>query len=241
MAHRNCGADASRAAGLGSGTWHDWHVCIGVPTGQTARMRPKPRLMIRESQQQAEVSLRARPITCLGVTRARSHQEIHPNRAAFAARWRSTAQRSGGCDSWMPTQYSTSAVVGHRGTQLRSVPDAHPGRIPVPPRRRSGGLRRQHPGREAGARLETIDEVRDTLLPLSYMFAGHRQQEWTRRWAAQMADLARRHCGSGTKIGIERACAGVREALESEGFHAADAAPVLAHARKIKPPRKSSP
>ena len=94
------------------------------------------------------------------------------------------------------------------------------------------------PGRETGARLETIDEIRDTLLPLSYMFAGHRRQEWIRRWAAQMADLARWHCGAGAKVGLEWAGAGTRQALESEGLHVVDAAPVLAHARKIKSPEE---
>ena len=94
------------------------------------------------------------------------------------------------------------------------------------------------PGRETGARLETIDEIRGPALPLSYMFAGHRQHEWTRKWATQIAALARRHCGTGTKIGLERAGAGTREALENEGFHVVDAAPVLAHARKIKCPEE---
>ena len=94
------------------------------------------------------------------------------------------------------------------------------------------------PGRETGARLETIDEIRDTLLPLSYMFAGHRQPNWTRRWAAQMADLAREHCGTRARIGLERVRAGVGRALEDEGLDVADAAPVLAHARKIKSPEE---
>ena len=94
------------------------------------------------------------------------------------------------------------------------------------------------PGRETGARLETIDEIRDTLLPLSYMFAGHRRQEWVRRWATRMADLARGHCGDWARVGLEPIGAGARQALEDEGFHVVDAAPVLAHARKIKSPEE---
>ena len=38
------------------------------------------------------------------------------------------------------------------------------------------------PGRFTGAQLETIDEIRDDVLPLSYMFAGYRAQEWSRKW-----------------------------------------------------------
>ena len=95
-----------------------------------------------------------------------------------------------------------------------------------------------NPGRETGAGLETIDEVRDALLPLSYMFAGHRQHEWARRWASQIADLVRQYGGAGGKIGLERAGAGAQQALESEGFTVADAAPVLAQARKIKSPEE---
>ena len=94
------------------------------------------------------------------------------------------------------------------------------------------------PGRDTGARLETIDEVRETLLPLSYMFAGHRQQEWACRWAAQMADLVRRHCGAGATIGMERTGAGPWQALADEGFRVVEAAPVLAHARGIKCPEE---
>ena len=94
------------------------------------------------------------------------------------------------------------------------------------------------PGRETGRGLETIDEIRDDLLPLSYMFAGHRQEEWARKWAAQVADLVRRHCGAGAAIGLERAGAGARPALEREGFHVVDAAPALAQARRIKSPEE---
>ena len=53
------------------------------------------------------------------------------------------------------------------------------------------------PGRNTGATLETIDEIRDDILPLSYMFAGPRHEEWTKNWAEQMDDLIRTHCGPG--------------------------------------------
>ena len=46
------------------------------------------------------------------------------------------------------------------------------------------------PGRETGRQLETIDEVRDDLVPLSNMFSGHsRQREKACQWAAQIGEL----------------------------------------------------
>lgn len=42
------------------------------------------------------------------------------------------------------------------------------------------------PGRNTCSTLGTIDEIRDDLLPLPYMFAGPRHAEWARRWAVQL-------------------------------------------------------
>lgn len=94
------------------------------------------------------------------------------------------------------------------------------------------------PGRETGAQLETIDEIRDDILPLSYMFAGSRHEEWARNWARQMGDLIRQHCGGGKQIGIERPGLYAEQALMAEGFTLSDAAPVMAQARKIKSPEE---
>ena len=94
------------------------------------------------------------------------------------------------------------------------------------------------PGRNTGGQLETIDEVRDDHLPLSYMFAGARQREMARRWAAQTGDLLKAHCGGGARVGIDRIGLCARQALAEEGFAPVDAAPVLAHARKIKCPEE---
>ncbi len=94
------------------------------------------------------------------------------------------------------------------------------------------------PGRQTGSQLETIDEIRDDLLPLSFMFAGNRHEEWTRNWARQMGDLMRQHCGDGKRIGIERPGIHAEQALMAEGFILSDVAPVLAHARKIKSPEE---
>ncbi|WP_343561635.1 M24 family metallopeptidase [Kiloniella sp. b19] len=95
------------------------------------------------------------------------------------------------------------------------------------------------PGRETGSTLETIDEIREDLLPLSYMFAGPNHREMTQMWAKQMDDLIRQHCGSGArKIGIERAGFHAEQALVDLGHSVSDVAPVLAMARKIKSPEE---
>ena len=94
------------------------------------------------------------------------------------------------------------------------------------------------PGRETARQLETIDEVRDDLVPLSHMFSGDRQQEKACKWAAQMGDLIGKHCGAGARIGVDRAGFHAEQALIGRGFTLVDAAPVLAHARKIKCPEE---
>ncbi|MCP5071915.1 MAG: aminopeptidase P family protein [Rhodobacteraceae bacterium] len=95
------------------------------------------------------------------------------------------------------------------------------------------------PGRNTGSQLETIDEIRDDILPLSYMWTDNRQREWTAKWADQMDDLIRTHCGQGSKkIGIERAGFHAEAALQAKGHVLSDVAPVLAHARKIKCPEE---
>lgn len=95
------------------------------------------------------------------------------------------------------------------------------------------------PGRNTGGTLETIDEIRDDVLPLSYMFASARQRDWAQRWADQMGDLIRAHCGLGPrKVGVDRAGLHAEQALAALGHEVHDAAPALAHARKIKCPEE---
>ncbi|MCP4186073.1 MAG: aminopeptidase P family protein [Gammaproteobacteria bacterium] len=95
------------------------------------------------------------------------------------------------------------------------------------------------PGRETGRQLETIDEIRNDIIPLGYMFAGYRQQEWAVEWAKQMDDLISQHCGQASKrIGIERVGFHAEMALAELGHHLSDVAPVLAAARKIKSPEE---
>lgn len=94
------------------------------------------------------------------------------------------------------------------------------------------------PGRETGAQLETIDEIRDDLLPLSYMFAGYRHQEWCTKWAQQIKALVDEYCGGETRIGVERTAPLPHMALEQAGLTLVDAGEGLAHARKIKSPEE---
>lgn len=94
------------------------------------------------------------------------------------------------------------------------------------------------PGRETGAQLETIDEIRDDLMPLSYMFAGYRHQEWCDAWAKKMKGLVEDHCGGGTRVGVERTAPVPHMALEAAGLTLVDAGEALAHARKIKSPEE---
>ena len=95
------------------------------------------------------------------------------------------------------------------------------------------------PGQNTGRDLESIDEIREDILPLSYMFAGHRELEWARAWADQMDDLIRTHCGSGSRqIAFERAGHYADFALAEKGHILSNAAPVLALARKIKSPEE---
>jgi len=81
--------------------------------------------------------------------------------------------------------------------------------------------------------LETIDEVRPAITA-SFVAAGEKIAEVERRWARECADLARRHCGAGAKIGIERVNAGAALALAAEGFTIVDAQQPIERARAIK-------
>jgi len=53
-----------------------------------------------------------------------------------------------------------------------------------------------------------------------------------------MGDLIGRYCSNGARIGIDRAGFHAEQGLNERGFAVVDAAPVLAHARKIKCPEE---
>lgn len=94
------------------------------------------------------------------------------------------------------------------------------------------------PGRTTGRQLESIDEVRDDLIPLSYMFSGVLAEEKAIRWAAQTADLVHAHCGGHRRIAVELPNGFALDALRGEGLDPIDAGAVMAEARKIKCPEE---
>ena len=94
------------------------------------------------------------------------------------------------------------------------------------------------PGQRTAAGLETVDEVRDDVLPLSFMFAGSRLDEWTTRWAAQMSDLLKQHGAGSRRLAIERAGPRAPGAFAHHNVQVFDAADVVEPARAIKCPEE---
>ncbi len=94
------------------------------------------------------------------------------------------------------------------------------------------------PGRNSAAQLESVDEIRDDMVHLNYILAGERLQEWTRRWADQMADLVDRYGGGNWRLAIE--WAGTRAPLSFEGLNieVVDGTDVIEPARNIKSPEE---
>jgi len=86
-----------------------------------------------------------------------------------------------------------------------------------------------------GQGVETVDEIR-VATTVSYVASGGRIEEATRRWAAEIADLARAHCGGNRRIGLERFNAAAAFALAEEGFEIVDAQAPVERARCIKVP-----
>ncbi|HSS65256.1 MAG TPA: Xaa-Pro peptidase family protein [Gammaproteobacteria bacterium] len=80
---------------------------------------------------------------------------------------------------------------------------------------------------------ELVDEVR-IATTASYVAAGGRLENATRRWAAEIADLARTYGGGNRRLGVERFNAAAAYALDSEGFEVVDAQEAVERARCIK-------
>jgi Xaa-Pro dipeptidase len=80
---------------------------------------------------------------------------------------------------------------------------------------------------------EIVDEVR-IATTASYVAAGGRLRDATRRWAAEVADLARSHGGGNRRLGLERFNAAAAFALADEGFEIVDAQEAVERARCIK-------
>lgn len=94
------------------------------------------------------------------------------------------------------------------------------------------------PGRFTSQDLETIDEARGDVLPLSFMWASDRLDEWVNAWAAQMADLVSEHGGGNRRLAIESAGPRTPRALERLGIDVLDAGDVVETARAIKSPEE---
>lgn len=81
--------------------------------------------------------------------------------------------------------------------------------------------------------LETIDEIRPAL-SMDYMIVGPRGEEMAARWAAEIADLARRAGGDRPRIALDRADLAMIRALDRERVVSVDGKPAMEQARMIK-------
>ncbi|NIR30961.1 MAG: aminopeptidase P family protein [Gammaproteobacteria bacterium] len=85
--------------------------------------------------------------------------------------------------------------------------------------------------------LETIDEVRPAVT-VSYVASGPHLPENARRWAAEIAALARRYGGANPRIGIERVSHWAAAALAAHGLEIIDAQAPVERARAVKTPEE---
>ncbi len=81
--------------------------------------------------------------------------------------------------------------------------------------------------------IPTVDEVRPAR-PCYYFVAGNRYREQANRWAAEIADLVRRHGGGNRRLAIDRTGHEAMAALRSHGIELFDGFEVMELAREIK-------
>ena len=93
------------------------------------------------------------------------------------------------------------------------------------------------PGQRTAWSLETVDECREAM-PLNFMYAGSRMNEWAQRWAAEMADLIRQHGGGNRRLAVERAGTQATLALAANSVEVVDGMDIIESARKIKGPEE---
>lgn len=82
--------------------------------------------------------------------------------------------------------------------------------------------------------LETIDELGDEAIQISYMFAGSRIDEMIQKWVNQLAGLMQRHGGDSQRIGVESPVPQVATMFADKGLEVVHAATVTEPARAIK-------
>jgi Xaa-Pro aminopeptidase len=85
--------------------------------------------------------------------------------------------------------------------------------------------------------LGTIDEIRPAIT-VSFAAAGPHLDQKAKAWAAEIADLARRHGGGSRRLAIERVSYGAAAALAAEGIELSDAQDPIERARAIKLPEE---
>lgn len=83
--------------------------------------------------------------------------------------------------------------------------------------------------------LETINEMR-LALPISFFFAGAREDEMMQRWANEMADLVNTHCGGSRRIATDFGQTTAIAALREHNLDLVPAQAIVEHARAIKSP-----
>ncbi len=89
-------------------------------------------------------------------------------------------------------------------------------------------------GKKIAQGLETIDELGDEAIQISYMFAGHRMDEMIERWVNQITALMQRHGGGSTRLGVESPVPQVAALFADKGLDLVHAHNVIEPARAIK-------
>ena len=89
-------------------------------------------------------------------------------------------------------------------------------------------------GKKIAQGLETIDELGDEAIQISFMFAGQRMDEMIDRWVNQIAALMQRHGGGSTRLGVESPVPQVAALFANKGLEVVHAHKVVEPARAIK-------
>ncbi|WP_424830129.1 M24 family metallopeptidase [Ruegeria sp.] len=89
-------------------------------------------------------------------------------------------------------------------------------------------------GKKIAQGLETIDELGDEAIQISYMFAGTRMDEMIERWVNQIAALMQRHGGGSKRLGVESPVPQVAALFADKGLDVVHAHKVVEPARAIK-------
>ncbi len=80
-----------------------------------------------------------------------------------------------------------------------------------------------------------VDEVRPAI-GSTYFLAGHRYEDATNRWAAEMVDVITEHCGPNARLAVDQCSYLGYKALEAAGITIGNGTEVMEEARKIKGP-----